>query len=88
MTLRVDTKREGPRLTIRLAGRIQSENLLELQRQIAAGSPSVVLLDLEEVTLVDVEVVRFLQREEAAGVELRHCPPFVRVWMDSERGAP
>jgi anti-anti-sigma regulatory factor len=87
MTLRIDTTREGPRVAIHLAGRIRGENLDELRRQISAEDPSVVVLDLEEVTLVDLEVVRFLKDADEAGVELRHCPPFIRAWMDGERDA-
>lgn len=87
MTWRVDTTRDGPRAVIRLAGRIRGENLADLERQIAGEAGSVVL-DLDDVTLVDVDVVRFLARTEAAGTELRLCPPFVRAWIERERGAP
>ncbi len=41
-------------------------------------------VDLEEVSLVDVESVRFLVSCELAGVELQHCPPYVREWMSRE----
>jgi hypothetical protein len=87
MTWRVDTTREGPRVVIRLAGRVRGENLGELRRQIATGGPPGVVVDLEEVTLVDVEVVRFLRDAETEGVELRHCPAFIRVWISRERDA-
>ena len=39
------------------------------------------VLDLQEVTLVDVEVVRFLGLYEAKGVELSHCSPYIREWF-------
>ena len=84
MTLRVDMERNGPRVAYRLIGRIRSENLGDLEQQIAGRATSVVL-DLEEVTLVDVEVVRFLRDAEAAGVELRNCPAFIREWIERER---
>ena len=38
-----------------------------------------------EVTLVDVAVVRFLIACEAEGIELRHCAPYIREWMSMER---
>jgi hypothetical protein len=44
-----------------------------------------ILLDLGEVTLVDVEVVRFLSDCENEGVVLVHCPPYVREWILRER---
>jgi len=43
------------------------------------------VLDLDEVTLVDVEVVRFLGRCEQAGTALLHCPPYIREWIAREQ---
>ena len=43
------------------------------------------ILDLTEVTLVDIAAVRFLIRCENEGVELVHCPPYVREWIVRER---
>ena len=43
------------------------------------------VLDLAEVTLVDVTVVRFLIHCENEGVELLHRPLYVREWMLRER---
>jgi hypothetical protein len=43
-----------------------------------------IVLDLDQVTLVDVEVVRFLKAAEREGVELRNCPPFIREWIARE----
>jgi hypothetical protein len=43
------------------------------------------ILDLTEVTLVDIAVVRFLMRCENEGVELVECPPYVREWIVRER---
>jgi hypothetical protein len=44
------------------------------------------VLDLDQVTLVDVWVVRFLIACEAEGIELLHCAPYIREWMHRERG--
>jgi hypothetical protein len=46
---------------------------------------SQIALDLDGVTLVDVEVVRFLNGCEERGVELFHCSPYIREWMLRER---
>jgi len=43
------------------------------------------VLDLDEVTLVDVDVVRFLKACEAAGVEVVHCSRYIREWMPREQ---
>jgi hypothetical protein len=40
--------------------------------------------DLEGVTLVDIEVVRFLNACEKSGVELLHCWPYIREWTIRE----
>jgi hypothetical protein len=38
-------------------------------------------LDLEELDLVDIDAVRFLNARESAGVSILHCSPYVREWM-------
>ena len=70
--------------TIRLIGRVQAEHLEELKTQIKE-SGSKVALDLQEVDLVDVEVVRFLGSCEAQGVKLLNCCPYIRDWIGKER---
>src|SRR5260370_24456100 len=64
MTLRIERVPDGPTTTIRLIGRIRAEYLEELKAEIDRARPRVVL-DLEEVGLVDVEGVRFLNACEA-----------------------
>ena len=71
-------------VTFILSGRIDEEQLVELQKLLAGeaeGNPTAVVLDLAEVRLVDREAVKFLAECEAAGVELRNCPPYVREWI-------
>jgi len=83
VTLRIEMTSPLGRPLVRLIGRMQSEHLPDLERYIdAPGSRPA--LDLEEVTLVDVEVVRFLIGCEFAGIELLHCSPYIRQWMDRE----
>jgi hypothetical protein len=43
------------------------------------------MLDLADVSLVDIAVVRFLICCEDQGVQLVECPPYVREWMTRER---
>jgi anti-anti-sigma regulatory factor len=80
MTLRIEKDSVGSTTTIRLMGRIRSEHLPELKEQLATAGPTVVL-DLDEVTLVDVEAVRFLGACEAKGAEVLRCSPYIREWM-------
>jgi hypothetical protein len=62
---------------------LRSEHLAELKEQII-GERSRMALDLDAVTLVDVEVVRFLNACEERGVELLNCWPYIREWMIRE----
>jgi hypothetical protein len=55
-----------------------------LTNQLQENGPRLVL-DLKEVTVVDVEVVRFLGACEANGVRIVHCPQYIREWMHRER---
>jgi anti-anti-sigma regulatory factor len=61
MTLRIERYSDPGTTTIRLIGRMQAEHVSEVERQIE-DSGTRVTLDLEEVTLVDVQVVRSLPR--------------------------
>ncbi len=86
MTLKIEKDSDGRKTIIRLSGRIQSEHLDELRTQID-GDQSRTALDLDGVTLVDVEVIRFLSSCEEGGVELLHCLPYIREWMIREKGS-
>jgi hypothetical protein len=43
---------------------------------------------LEEVDLVDIDAVRFLNAFESMGVSILHCSPYIREWMVRERSRP
>jgi hypothetical protein len=76
---------------LRLGGTEQTgfraEHFDQLKAEIECGGPRVAL-DLEEVDLVDVEAVRFLNAREAEGISVLHCSPYIREWMFRERGGP
>jgi hypothetical protein len=84
MTLRIEKASDPGRPLVRLIGRMQSEHLPDLRRYIEAPG-SKPTLDLAEVTLVDLEAVRFLIGCEFAGIELLHCSPYIRQWMAREQ---
>jgi anti-anti-sigma regulatory factor len=84
MTARIEKVGHAESASIRLIGRIQSRHLDEL-KAIIAEHATPVTLDLEEVTLVDVEVVRFLISCESRGMEVLNCPRFIRRWMILEQ---
>jgi anti-anti-sigma regulatory factor len=66
---------------LQISGRIDADHLSELRSCLSRHGANVVL-DLDEVQLVDVAVVRFLVRCEAEGMELRNCAGYIRTWMD------
>lgn len=82
--LKIESNSDGQAKVIRLIGRLQSEHVDELKNQLK-DRPANTVLDLEETTLVDLDVVRFLCISEDSGTELRHCPLYVREWIDRER---
>jgi anti-anti-sigma regulatory factor len=86
MTLKIEKECDGRCTTIRLIGRIRVGHLEELRAQINEGAPTVVL-DLSEVALVDLDVVRFLGDCQAQGTQLLHCAPYIYEWIDKERQA-
>jgi anti-anti-sigma regulatory factor len=80
LTLKIDVSSDGQSRILRLSGRIDGEHLAELQAQIGGDTPRVVL-DLEDVTVVDLEAVRLLRMCEAEGLRLLNCPPYIREWI-------
>ena len=82
--LRIEQDSKGCAPTLRLSGRIQSDRIACIRSAMTKGcAPKI--LDLTEVTLVDVAVVRFLMSCEDDGIELLQCPPYVREWILRER---
>ena len=55
-----------------------------MTRQLQRYGPKVVL-DLKELTLVDVQVVRLLGASESAGAKVTNCAQYIREWIDRER---
>jgi anti-anti-sigma regulatory factor len=84
MTLRIERYADRGGTTIRLIGRMQAEHVSEVERQIEE-SETTVTLDLEEVTLVDVQAVRFLGTCEISGIRILNCSPYITDWIAKER---
>lgn len=84
MIFRIERLFDGKHIALRLIGHLSSEHLSELKALIE-GSTSTVVLDLDETTLVDMNAVNFLRKCRAQGIELRHCSPYIREWMDREQ---
>jgi hypothetical protein len=74
MTLKIKPVAGKRETRICLSGQLRAEHLEQLKSEIERGGPSVTL-DLEELELVDIEGVRFLNACESAGVSILHCSP-------------
>src|SRR4051812_16254097 len=71
-------------VVLRISGRITGDDM-DVLRAAIDQEPSAVAIDLEEVGLVDRGAVTLLALSEAKGIALRHCPPYIREWIDRER---
>ena len=83
MTLRI----ERVKGRIRLSGALRVGHLDTVKTEIERCE-SPVDLDLEELGLIDLEGVCFLNACASAGVSILHCPSYIREWMLQERGQP
>jgi hypothetical protein len=82
--LRIEKESDGCVTRLLLSGRIHSHRIVCIRSAMSEGCARKIL-DLSEVTLVDIAVVRFLIGCEDEGIELAQCPPYVREWMLRER---
>jgi hypothetical protein len=82
--LRIEKNGCGCVTKLRLSGRIQSDQIASIRSEMDDDC-TIRILDLSEVTLVDLGVVQFLISCEDDGVQLVHCPAYIREWMLRER---
>ena len=69
-----------------LSGRIETEDVAELQRLLSLEAVGQnIAFDLQDVTLVDRDAVKFLACWESEGIELENCPAYVRQWIAAEK---
>ncbi len=84
MTCRIDRILIEQGVVLRISGRIAGEGLHVLRT--ALKEDRVVAIDLTEVELIDRDAVTLLARTEGNGIDLRHCPAYIREWVTRERG--
>ena len=84
---KIEKVAEGNASVLRLVGRINAKHLDELDQLITGANRKRFKLDLSEVTLVDINVVRFLGDQERQGVELVKCSLYIREWIQREQSA-
>ncbi len=81
------TRAANGEVVFTVSGRMDAENLREL-KTLLSSEPNGrrIALDLKELTLVDQDAVRFLERCEIDNMQLKNCPAYVREWITRERG--
>jgi hypothetical protein len=83
VTCRIDRVSTDQGLVLQISGRITQEDLYVLRTAIEDGS--VVAVELAELELIDRDAMKLLAINEANGIELRHCPAYIREWIRRER---
>ena len=82
--LKIERTGSDSKNVLTLTGHIGSDDVQTLKASMErAELPRVV--DLAQVDLVNLDAVRFLAALEMRGIELRHCRPHVRAWINAER---
>jgi anti-anti-sigma regulatory factor len=85
--LRITRSADGE-VVFALSGRMDGENVAELKSLFGSESKDrQIVLDLENLTLVDRDAVRFLECWEADSIKLKNCPRYIREWIVRERNA-
>ena len=83
--LRIHKSSNG-RVLFTLSGRINKEHITELESVIRSETNDrPIALDLKNVTLVDRDVIAFLEGCEADNIALVNCPPYIREWITQGR---
>ena len=85
MMLKIQRATDGDVVVFTLSGRIEGERVAELQSLLACEAANHrLVLDLQEIDLVDRDTVRFLARCIVDGIQLEHCPAYIREWIARE----
>jgi anti-anti-sigma regulatory factor len=84
--LRIHISTNRNQVVFQLSGRIEAEDVAELQSLIhSEANHRHLVLDLKDVRLVNRQAVRFLAECEAKGTKLRNSPAYIRDWVAKER---
>ena len=82
--LRISKSSNGE-VVFALSGRIDSENVKELESLIRAeGTDRRIVIDLKSVTLAGEDGIIFLARCEAGNITLVNCLPYIREWITKQ----
>jgi hypothetical protein len=83
VTCRIDRLPTDQGSVLSISGRITREDVDVLRT--ALEDDSVVAVELAELELIDRDALKLLAINEANGIELKHCPAYIREWITRER---
>lgn len=83
MTCRIDRLPTDQGSVLSISGRITREDVDVLRT--ALEDDSVVAVELAELELIDRDALKLLAINEENGIELKHCPAYIREWITRER---
>ena len=82
MILKIEQIRDLHQVRLRVSGEFRSHYLDQVKAEISREEP--IALDLEEVDLVDIEAIRFLNAREDEGIPVLHCSPYIQEWQEEK----
>jgi hypothetical protein len=83
--LRIERSANG-QVVFTVSGRMQTEDVEQFQQLLIVEAPGQqLILDLQDVTLANLDVVTFLAKCEANGIKLENCPLHIRNWINQEK---
>jgi len=82
--LRIQREANG-QVVLTISGQLHGDNVTELKQLIDSDDTDRrVVLELQELTLVDRDAVRFL-RHDSSEIELKNCPSYISEWIARQR---
>ena len=67
-----------------MSGELRCARLVDLRAEIEQiGRPAT--LDLDEVDVIDIDGIRFLNACQTQNIQVVNCSPYIREWMLQEK---
>ena len=83
MNVRITSIHEGERMILNIAGRLQSADLAELNKEITSDVASL-MLDLSELLSADRAGIELLRELVAMGAELRGVSRYMQMLLNDQ----
>jgi hypothetical protein len=84
LTLNIVRIRERGKTRIRLSGELRFADLEDVRAEIARVAAPIIL-HLQEVDLIDIHGIRWLNTCQVQGVQVQNCAPYICEWMFQEK---